>query len=232
MTPILALESLSFGYPGRILFEDLDLAIYSGERVGLMGPNGVGKTTLLRLIVGLLRPRSGTIRYAGRPCQNEEDFRYLRRNVGLVFQDPDDQLFCPTVAEDIAFGPLNLGVPRQEIPQLVSSILSLLGLEGFEERVTYRLSGGEKRLVALGTVLAMSPKVILLDEPTGDLDPRNIQKLIEILRGLSAAQLIVSHDFDFLKEVADNIYWFENGVLQPFEARPRLYLGGLCSGHI
>ncbi len=232
MTPILALEGLSFGYPGRPLFEGLDLALYPGERVGLMGPNGVGKTTLLRLIVGLLRPSSGNIRYEGRPCQTEEDFRFLRRNVGLVFQDPDDQLFCPTVAEDIAFGPLNLGVPRKQIPQLVSSILKLLGLEGFEDRVTYRLSGGEKRLVALGTVLAMSPKVVLLDEPTGDLDPKNIQKLIEILRGLSAAQLIVSHDFDFLQAVADNIYWFEDGVLRPFETRPQLYVGGFCSGHI
>ncbi len=217
--PLLELKNLAFSYGEKVLFKDLCLRLYPGERMGLMGPNGAGKTTLLRLIVGLLSPEAGQIIFEGKPCHTPKDFYYLRRRVGLVFQDPDDQLFCPTVAEDIAFGPLNLGVPREQIPGLVSHVLKMLGLEGFEERVTYRLSGGEKRLVALGTVLAMKPQVLLLDEPTGDLDPLNIEKLIDILKGLSAAQIIVSHDVEFLKEVTDTIYWLEKGVLSPYEKK-------------
>ncbi len=215
MKPILELRDITFGYEDRLLFQGLNLSIPRGRRLGLMGPNGIGKTTLLRLIVGLIKPLEGEIVYKGRSCRSEADFRWLRREVGLVFQDPDDQLFCPTVAEDIAFGPLNLGLPRKEVKRIVRQTLALLGLEGFEDRVTYRLSGGEKRLVALATVLAMSPKILLLDEPTGDLDAQNTEKLLNILPRLTAAQLIVSHDLEFLQAVTDEIWWLEDGRLRP-----------------
>ncbi|WP_457755624.1 energy-coupling factor ABC transporter ATP-binding protein [Thermodesulfatator indicus] len=210
---LLEIRNLHFGYPTRPIFKDFNFSLSPGEKIGLMGPNGAGKTTLLRLIVGLLKPERGEIIYNGRVCQSEKDFRLLRREVSLVFQDPDDQLFCPTVAEDIAFGPLNLGVPREKVPKLVKQVLELLGLQGFEKRITYRLSGGEKRLVALGTVLAMDPQVLLLDEPTGDLDPQNIERLIKILNKLPAAKLIVSHDLEFLKATTEKIYWLEEGNL-------------------
>ena len=138
--------------------------------MALLGPNGCGKTTLLHLIVGLLRPSAGQIEAFGRQRMAEADFHEVRRRVGLLFQDADDQLFCPTVAEDVAFGPLNLGKSRDEVRRIVAGTLDSLGLAGYEHRVTYRLSGGEKRLVALATVLAMQPEVLLLDEPSGGLD--------------------------------------------------------------
>ncbi len=219
MKPILELRNITFGYENQPLFQGFNLSLLPGRRLGLMGPNGVGKTTLLRLIVGLIKPCEGEVVYKGKSCRSEADFRLLRREVGLVFQDPDDQLFCPTVAEDIAFGPLNLGLPRKEVKRIVRQTLALLGLEGFEDRVIYRLSGGEKRLVALATVLAMSPKVLLLDEPTGDLDTQNTEKLLHILPRLSAAQLIVSHDLDFLQAVTDEIWWLEAGRLKPLPSR-------------
>ncbi len=214
MPPIVELRNVTFGYPDRLLFEEFSLALNHGQRLGLMGPNGVGKTTLLRLLVGLEKPLRGELLFHGRPCVTEKDLRALRREVGLVFQDPDDQLFCPTVVEDLAFGPLNLGLPRPEVERRVKETLSLLGLSGFEDRVTYRLSGGEKRLVALGTVLIMKPSLLLLDEPTGDLDPRNIKKLSQILLSLEASYLIVSHDLDFLQTVCDEIFWLEEGELK------------------
>ena len=215
MSPFLALEDITFSYPEKVIFEDFSLALYPEKKIGLMGPNGAGKTTLLRLLLGLERPQKGLLYFQGQPCRNERDLRELRKQVGLVFQDPDDQLFCPTVAEDLAFGPLNLGLPREEVKKRVQRTLKLLGLEGFEDRVTYRLSGGEKRLVALGTILTMSPKLILLDEPTGDLDPQNQKKLINILKKLPVALFIVSHERSFLRAVCQEIWYLENGKLQP-----------------
>ncbi len=221
MIPIFSLKDITFGYSKQLLFNGLNFVLHERERIGLTGPNGIGKTTLLKIIVGLLKPHTGRIIFKGRVCKTEQDFRLLRREVGLVFQDPDDQLFCPTVAEDIAFGPINLGIPREEVKDIVRKTLALLGLEGFEDRLTYRLSGGEKRLVALATVLAMSPQVLLLDEPTADLDLNNVKKLIDILRKLSAAQLIVSHDMEFLRATTDQIFWLEGGILKPL-LRPKV----------
>ena len=169
-----------------------------GQRIALVGPNGSGKTTLLHLIVGLLRPTSGEIEAFGRLRHKEADFHEVRRRAGLLFQETDDQLFCPTVAEDVAFGPLNLGKPRGQIRQLVTETLASLGLAGYEQRVTYKLSGGERRLVVLATVLAMQPEVLLLDEPASALDQRAADRLAEILAGLPQAMVVVSHDQEFL----------------------------------
>jgi len=172
-----------------------------GERMALLGSNGSGKTTLLHLIVGLLRPDAGQIEVFGRPRAAEADFYEVRRRVGLLFQDADDQLFCPTVAEDVAFGPLNLGKSRDEVRRIVVGTLDSLGLAGYEHRITYHLSGGEKRLVALATVLAMQPDVLLLDEPSGGLDDDATERLIGVLARLPQAMLVVSHNRAFWEAV-------------------------------
>lgn len=144
--------------------------------------------------------------YKGMEMKGEKEFRELRKGVGLLFQQADDQLFCPTVIEDVAFGPLNLGRSPEEAREIAMYTLCTLGLSGYEERVSYRLSGGEKKLVSLATVLAMQPEALVLDEPTNDLDPAMRDRLIEILGGLDVAMLVVSHDLDFLKQVTSIEY--------------------------
>lgn len=182
----------------RPVLRGLDFSLGVGERVALVGPNGSGKTTLFHLLVGLLRPTGGTIEAFGRPRRQEADFLEVRQRVGMVFQSAEDQLFCPTVAEDVAFGPLNLGRSREEATAIVGRTLEGLGLSGYEDRITHRLSGGEQRLVSLATVLAMDPDVLLLDEPTAGLDDASTARLREIIARLPQAMLVVSHDHAFL----------------------------------
>ncbi|MBA4351904.1 MAG: energy-coupling factor ABC transporter ATP-binding protein [Rhodobacter sp.] len=198
MSILLELEDIQFSYPGQPpVLRGASLGLAAGERVALVGPNGSGKSTLLRIALGLLRPARGTIRAFGETRQREADFVDLRRRIGLVFQDPDDQLFCPTVAEDIAFGPLNLGHSRAEALRMVDQVLDQLALGHLRDRITHHLSGGEKRLVTLATVLVMRPDVLLLDEPTNALDPENEERLLAILQALPQAILLVSHDPGF-----------------------------------
>ncbi len=211
---MIVLENVTFSYGnGTRVFEGLDFSLMEGERVGICGPNGSGKTTLLHIIVGLLHPQEGEVRVFGKKREREEDFLEVRRKVGFLFQDPDDQLFCPTVEEDVAFGPLNLGMDREEARRVVDSTLDMLGISHLKKRVTYRLSGGEKRIVSLATVLAMRPLACLLDEPTTGLDRDTTDRLIRILREHFETYLIVSHDFSFLKATADRIYTLSEGRL-------------------
>lgn len=208
------LEDICFGYPGRPLVLDrLNLSFYEGERTGLMGSNGSGKTTLFHIIMGLLKPASGKIEVMGRPVKEEKDFRTVRKRIGLLFQDPDDQLFSPTVLEDVAFGPLNLGKSQAEAQETATKTLASLGLTGFEGRVTHKLSGGEKRLVSLATVLAMEPDVLLLDEPTTGLDEATEHRLVDILKNLDVSYILVSHNMDFLKEVTTGIRCMSQGMI-------------------
>ena len=212
--PCIELSDIHFAYPGLDpVLEGASMRLCPGERVSLIGPNGAGKSTLLKIIMGLLHPTQGTITAFGKPRVAEADFHELRRRVGLVFQDADDQLFCPTVAEDIAFGPLNLGKTRDEAVAIVDDILARLNLTHLRDRVTHKLSGGEKRLVTLATVLAMEPEVLILDEPTNALDPDNYARLVEILKSLDQAILLVSHDPEFRAEIAPDAYRLENRVL-------------------
>jgi len=200
--PLVELVDVDFAYDGRPpVLRKCSLALQPGERAALVGPTGSGKTTLLHLIVGLLKPAAGRVEVLGRPRVTEADFHEVRGRVGLLFQAADDQLFCPTVAEDVAFGPLNLGKPREEVRGIVERTLHSLGLAGYQGRITYKLSGGEKRLVALATVLTMQPEVLLLDEPTSGLDPEAEARLVEVLAGLDQAMLVVSHDREFLGRV-------------------------------
>lgn len=212
MSAVLRLDSLRFAYGSdRPVLGGCDLRVAAGERVGLIGSNGSGKTTLLWLIVGLLRATGGQVEVFGKARTAEADFRTVRGRVGLLFQDADDQLFCPTVAEDVAFGPLNLGRSRDEVRQTVAETLESLGLAGYEGRVTYKLSGGEKRLVSLAAVLAMKPELLLLDEPTTGLDEDSVRRVMQILEGLPQAMLIVSHDRTLLTRLATRIVRLECG---------------------
>jgi cobalt/nickel transport system ATP-binding protein len=205
-------RNVDFSYsPDRPVLYGCSFHLDAGERIALGGANGSGKTTLLHLIVGLLRPSGGSIDIFGKTRQIEADFHEVRCRVGLLFQDSDDQLFCPTVAEDVAFGPLNLGVGREKVREIVSQTLAGLGLAGYENRITYQLSSGEKRLVALATVLAMQPDVLLLDEPTNSLDEQATQRLLEILRQVPQAMILVSHEREFREKLTDRTLLLRQG---------------------
>ena len=211
---LVGLSGVNFAYAAnRPVLRGASFALQAGERVALTGSNGAGKTTLLHLMVGLAKPQAGTIEAFGRVRTAESDFLEVRRRAGLLFQDADDQLFCPTVADDIAFGPLNLGKSRADAREVTRHTLDRLGLHGFEDRITYKLSGGEKRLVALAAVLAMEPEVLLLDEPTTALDAETEERLTVILNGLPQAMVVVSHDRAFLARVATRWVKLENGAL-------------------
>jgi cobalt/nickel transport system ATP-binding protein len=210
---VLTLEGLSFHYPeGPTILDKLNFSLHERDHIGIAAPNGSGKSTLFHLIVGLLRPTAGSIIFNGKKITEEAEFKGLRRQVGLLFQNADDQLFFPTVIEDVAFGPLNLGKSKTEALEISRKILDRLNLADFADRITFKLSGGEKRLVALATVLAMEPEVLLLDEPTAGLDHDTKHKLIDLLNSFTnLSYLVVSHEFDFLTETTDHIYTMENG---------------------
>jgi cobalt/nickel transport system ATP-binding protein len=213
ISSIIKLTDISYFYPGstKKVLDHLDLEINPGDRIGMMAPNGSGKTTLLHTIMGLCKPESGTITIFGKVLTQERDFLPVRSKIGLLFQDSDDQLFCPTVLDDVAFGPLNLGFAQQEASDIARNTLEKLGILSFEHSVTHRLSGGQKRLVALAAVLAMAPEILLLDEPTAGLDNTVKNTLIHILNGLDISYFVISHEFDFVKAVTDKIYSMENG---------------------
>ncbi|WP_179187826.1 energy-coupling factor ABC transporter ATP-binding protein [Kiloniella majae] len=214
MASLISLRGLHFSYAsGLDVLKGVDFELNAGDRVALTGSNGAGKSTLLRLINGLETPNSGEIHAFGAVRRQEKDFRDVRVRAGLVFQDPDDQLFCPTVAEDLAFGPLNLGKSSEEVGEIVGRTLELLRLEHLADRITHKLSGGQKRLVALATVMALEPEVLLLDEPTNDLDRDTKQHLISLLTELPQAMIIVSHNHHFLNRVATRQVELSDGVL-------------------
>jgi cobalt/nickel transport system ATP-binding protein len=211
---ILALEDIHFAYPGYApILKGATLRLEPGQRLSLTGSNGAGKSTLLRIALGLQKPDSGSVHAFGTARQAETDFLEVRRRIGLVFQDPDDQLFCPTVAEDIAFGPLNLGHSRDAALATVDRVLGDLDLMHLRDRITHKLSGGEKRLVTLATVLAMEPKALLLDEPTNALDTKNEARLLDILQALPQAILLVSHSPSFRNALAPDALDLQDGRL-------------------
>lgn len=192
---MIKLRGIVFAYPrGPRALDGLDFDFAEGERIALTGANGAGKTTLLHILTGLLKPQSGTIEAFGAPRVSEADFFDVRRRVGLLFQDPNDQLFSPTVAEDVAFGPFNLGIHRHEVREIVRETLETVGLSGFENRITYRLSGGEKRLVSIATVLAMKPQAMLLDEPTAGLDEPTAERVLRVIDESVKSLIVISHD--------------------------------------
>jgi cobalt/nickel transport system ATP-binding protein len=212
--PILSLEKLSFHYsPNKPLLKEINFELKEGEKVALLGNNGSGKTTIFHLIVGLLKPISGNLHLFDKTPQTEQDFQPLRLQIGFLFQDSDDQLFCPTVLDDVMFGVLNQGKSPKEAESIARETLSNLGLERFVDSTPLKLSGGEKKLVALATILAMQPRLLLLDEPTNDLDEIARQRLLEILKQLPQAMLVISHDQAFLNQLTTRSILLKDGKL-------------------
>ncbi|MDD5556107.1 MAG: ABC transporter ATP-binding protein [bacterium] len=195
-----SIRSLSFSYPdGTPALDRVSLEIGRGEAVGIVGPNGAGKSTLLLHLNGLLRGE-GSVRVLGMEVK-DGNIRRIRRAVGLVFQDPDDQLFTPTVRADVAFGPRNMRFPPAEVEARVRKALALVRMEGFEGRSSHHLSFGERKKVSLATVLALEPEIVALDEPTSNLDPAARDDFIGHLRSLAATRIVATHDLDLVGKV-------------------------------
>ncbi|MBS7643431.1 ATP-binding cassette domain-containing protein [Candidatus Bathyarchaeota archaeon] len=209
------MEDVRYVYPdGSVALDGVNLRIMKHERVAIMGPNGAGKTTLLMLINGLFTPSKGNVNVLGLPVKGS-NLREVRMKVGLAFQNPDDQLFCPTLWEDVTFGPLNMGLPEEEITRRAREALKAVGLVGYEEKPPHHLSVGEKKKAALATVLAMKPEILILDEPTANLDPRSRTELIELLDNLHRTQeitlIVATHDVNFVPMIMDRVYVLNSG---------------------
>lgn len=201
---LLEVKNLTHQYPQRgLVLDAASFVLHSGEKIALVGENGAGKTTLFHLLTGLIPRQSGEIFHQNKSVVSESDFVALRQQVGLVFQDPDDQLFCPSVLEDVMFGPLNQGMNVAQAEQKAQHMLAQLNLQHLSARMAAQLSGGEKRMVTLASVLVMQPKVLLLDEPTNALDSNAKNKLLAVLQGLEQAMLIISHDDLFLQQLTN-----------------------------
>ena len=211
---MIAVRGLDYRYPdGHDALLDVSFTLAAGERVALIGPNGAGKSTLLLHLNGLLpdRPPSTPAVIVDGLAVAEANLREIRRRVGLLFQDPDDQLFCPTVWEDVAFGPRQLGLREPGLSRLVTESLAQVGLAGFEERLPHHLSRGEKRRACLAGLLACDARVLVLDEPTSDLDPRGRRELMALLARLPVTQLIATHDLEFVVEICPRTIVLDGG---------------------
>ncbi len=212
---LVQLKNIEFSYEnGPQVLDGLDFSVNTGDRIVITGPNGTGKTTLFHLVLGLLKPCSGEIYAFGRQLRSEADFRECRNRTGLLFQDPDDQLFCPSVMEDVAFGPLNQGRTHGQARAIAEETLDALGILHLKDRVPYHLSGGEKRIAALATILSMRPELLLLDEPTAGLAPGASARLLEILLAYPArAIVVISHDTGFIKGISGTRLVLDKGKL-------------------
>lgn len=211
--PVLDLEGVAYAYPGghQALF-GVDLHVHRGERVALLGPNGAGKTTLVLHLNGILTPGRGSVTVSGLPV-TDGNLLEVRRRVGIVFQDPDDQLFMPTVRDDVAFGPANLGLRGEALETRVGEALSAVGVADLADRAPHHLSFGQRRRVAIATVLAMNPEVLVLDEPSSNLDPTSRRELAEILRSIDVTILMVTHDLPYAVELCERAVVLSGGTL-------------------
>jgi cobalt/nickel transport system ATP-binding protein len=212
-TPVIAVDSLSYRYPdGTAAVDDVSLHIHPGERVALLGPNGAGKTTLVLHMNGIHMPQTGTVTVSGIPLSNKTVME-IRRRVGVVFQDPDDQLFMTNVRQDVEFGPRNLGLEGAELDARVDEALDAVEVADLADRPPNHLSFGQKRRVAIAGVIAMHPDIIVLDEPTANLDPASRAELTDVLAALSVTQLIVTHDLLYALEVCDRALVLDKGAV-------------------
>jgi cobalt/nickel transport system ATP-binding protein len=214
MSPTIHVDGLTYTYPrGPTALDQVTFTVGDGESVGLVGPNGAGKTTLFLCLSGVLTIKPGMAHLAELDPAQAADRRNLPSRVGIVFQNSDDQLFHTTIMDDVAFGPLNLGLDNAEVRRRVTEALEEVGLTGMEQRVPYHLSGGEKRRAAVAGILAMKPEILLLDEPTMYLDPRGRRELIGLINRLTVTKIIASHDLEMLRETCSRILMLDGGRL-------------------
>ena len=210
---VLDVRGLAYAYPdGHQALYGVDLHVHRGERVALLGPNGAGKTTLVLHLNGILEPGAGSVSVSGLPV-GRQNLREVRRRVGIVFQDPDDQLFMPSVRDDVAFGPTNLGLRGAEVEARVTAALEQVGMAEYADRPPHHLSFGQRRRVAVATVLAMEPEILVLDEPSSNLDPASRRELADILRGLDVTVLMVTHDLPYALELCPRSVVLSDGVI-------------------
>lgn len=212
LTKVIEIRDLNFTYPdGTVGLRKVNLSVYSGESVAIIGPNGAGKSTLLLHLNGVLRGDS-FVEICGMPVR-DENLKEIRKKVGLVFQDPDDQLFSLTVFDDVAFGPVNMGYPEDEVKKRVAKALEWVNMKGYERRSPHHLSIGEKKRVAIATVLSLDPEILALDEPTSNLDPRSKWSLVALLRYLPVTKVIATHDLDLVRALCQRVVVLDNGAV-------------------
>jgi cobalt/nickel transport system ATP-binding protein len=212
MEELLRIDNLSYTYPdGQQALKDINLTVYKGDSLALVGANGAGKSTLILHFNGIIRS-DGNVRFMGEPI-DEKNLKRVRSRVGLIFQNPDDQLFSPTVFDDVAFGPINMGYDETEVRESVANALKLVGMSGFEKRSPHHLSIGEKKRIAIATVLAMSPDLLVIDEPSSSLDPKGKWDFIDFLKHLSWTKIIVSHDLELVESLCSRMVIMEKGCI-------------------
>lgn len=212
-TPVLDVQGLAYAYPdGHQALFGVDLHVHAGERVALLGPNGAGKTTLVLHLNGILGGGAGSVSVSGMPVE-KRNLQEIRRRVGIVFQDPDDQLFLGSVRQDVAFGPANMGVKGAALDRRVADALEQVGMGEYADRPPHHLSFGQRRRVAVATVLAMEPEILVLDEPSSNLDPASRRELADILRGLDVTVLMVTHDLPYALELCPRSVVLSDGTV-------------------
>ena len=210
---VLEMHKVAYAYPdGHQALFGVDLHVHRGEKIALLGPIGAGKTTLVLHVNGILFPGAGSVRIAGMDV-NKENLKAIRAKVGVVFQDPDDQLFMPTVRDDVAFGPSNMGIVGDELAKTVAEALAAVGMSEFADRSPQHLSFGQRRRVAIATVLAMKPEILVLDEPSSNLDPAARREIAEILESLDITMLMVTHDLPYALELCDRSVILSAGAI-------------------
>ncbi len=212
-TPVLDVRGLGYAYPdGHQALYGVDLHVHRGERVALLGPNGAGKTTLVLHLNGILTPGAGSVAVSGLPV-TKANLPEIRRRVGIVFQDPDDQLFMPRARDDVAFGPMNLGLRGAELDRRVAHALAVVGMTAYADRPPHHLSFGQRRRVAVATVLAMQPEILVLDEPSSNLDPASRRELADIVTSLDVTVLMVTHDLPYALQLCERSVILSDGVI-------------------
>ncbi|KXS42511.1 MAG: cobalt/nickel transport system ATP-binding protein [Methanohalophilus sp. T328-1] len=218
-TPVIETKNLSFRYShsDQKALDDIDFKAYQGDKIAVLGANGAGKSTLFKHLNGILKPIAGSVYVKGLPIK-KDNILDVRHTVGIVFQNPDDQIISPTVKEDVAFGPMNLGLPLEEVEERVKKALEIVNLSGLEKRVPHHLSGGQKKLVSIAGILAIQPEVVILDEPTAGLDPVSADNVLDIIermnRELNITVIISTHEVDIVPSFAERVVVLHHGEIE------------------